>query len=136
VSQQGARTDRSVGIPLHHGGRFADARSRSKAFDELREAGRRRARKDRRRVTASDFAVGETLDVVFVHPNGQEIRGSAAVIDVQAIRLAGHRWSTRRGAVYVSWLSGDDALQGHVFALEWEPGYGSAWSGVVRWVPA
>lgn len=101
-----------------HGQGFADARSRSKGFDELRAVAKKRKRKDQQKLVASDFAVGETIAVLFTAPNGKETRGRAVVLDVQT-----RPKSWRGGTVYVAWLTEGEDLKDHIFPLSFDRSY-------------
>ena len=127
--QQAVKGDKRIEVPnTGHGQGFADARSRSKAFDELRAVAKRRKRKDPKKLEASDFAVGETVDVLHTASNGLETRGRAVVLDVQK---KPQTW--RGGTVYVSWLTESEDLKGHIFPLQYDQG-GYYFGGCVRYV--
>lgn len=128
--QQAAGGDRSVGIAgISHGDRFSDMRARSKAFDEARERKARRGKKDRKTIQASDFAVGDLLDVIYVSPNGHRLPGKAIVEDVNPTVKD---WR-QDGKVYVRWLTAGTAHWNHIFALELDA-TGYMYRGSVRWV--
>jgi len=127
--QQGVKGDKQIGVPsTGHGQGFADARSRSKGFDELRAVARRRKKKDPKKLEASDFAVGETVDVLHTASNGLETRGRAVVLDVQKKPMT---W--RGGLVYVCWLTEGEDLKDHIFPLQFDQG-GYYFGGCVRYL--
>ena len=127
---QATSGDRAAGIPgIGHGERFADMRARSKAFDEARVRKARRAKKDRKTIQASDFAVGDLLDVVYHSPNGHELPGQAIVEDVNPLRKD---WR-QDGTVYVRWVTQGTDHFDHLFKLD--IAHSGYWfRGVVRWV--
>lgn len=114
--QRGVKGDRSVGVPsIGHGDKFADARARSKGFDELRAVAKRRKRKDPKKLEASDFTVGETVDVLHKASNGKVTYGRAAVLDVQRKPMT---W--RGGTVYVCWLTEAEDLKDHIYPMQFD----------------
>src|ERR1700687_1283922 len=100
--QRGVKGDRSVGVQaIGHGDKFADARARSKGFDELRAVAKRRKRKDPKKLEASDFTVGETVDVLHKASNGKVAYG-------------------RAGTVYVCWLTEAEDLKDHISPMQFD----------------